>query len=593
MQGDRRGGLSTADLFVLADLILLEIVSLLGNLLVARPGVDKQGAPYLLWVAAMSTGPLIQLVISMPRFASLRERYGTRLFLLDLLVVYGVVLSPLRLQGSAGLPMASTLILFRGRTRRLLLAGQVAAIVAIDLFFWPANAMGKSHPGMLHWLIDAVGVCLEVYGVTRFAQLTTTLRETRQAAVEAGLAVERLRAGRDVHDLLGLSLTSIILRLELAIRRRKRGEDASAEFAEIAALTDRALAEVRTVATGEPVTSLAAETASARSALTWAGIRAEIDLAGPELEPAADAALALVLREAVTNVLRHSRATRCVIRLTTANGRPRLEISNDGAPLESRSGGTGLGNLTARLAPLGGQVTVCRDGEWFRLTADLAVCRRERPSLGGVAWAIGVMSALAVLGYLDPEYWQNTPAAAALADMTVMALGVVLISHIATGTRLRPLSLAVLLTAGITPALLGLRVAYTLAFAGAAVLFMVGGRLGWALSAAIAITGSVVYGGGPAEIATSLMGYAFFQTLMYALFRLAGLVEELTEARAELARISIVRERLRFGRDLRDRLGSGLFAVARHTAAHNPGQALAHARATSEEIRAIARGEGP
>ncbi len=183
----------------------------------------------------------------------------------------------------------------------------------------------------------------------------------RAKETESRLAVaeERLRFGRDLHDVLGRNLATIALKSELAVRlaRRERTEDAVAQMAEVQEIAQRSQREVREVVRGYRGIDLGAELIGARSVLEAAGIdcaTAAGDLTS--LAPPVQAALAWVVREAATNVLRHGDARHCSITLATSRTGTSLTIENDGAP-ESPSptrGGSGLAGLRERLAPLGG-----------------------------------------------------------------------------------------------------------------------------------------------------------------------------------------------------------------------------------------------
>ncbi|MFF5210050.1 histidine kinase [Streptosporangium sp. NPDC000396] len=611
----------TANIFVLANLAVLEMLTL-GNLIVPRPHVDKWAAPYLLWVAAMCAGPVVQVFVSLPRLAWIRERYGRRLFLLDLLIAYAPVLSPLRLHACAGFPMATTLIVFSGRTRWLLMSLQVTAAAAVELCFWPANSLGKPHDYVLYWLVDAGSVCLEVYGVTRFAQVMTALHGTRREVGLTSLAAERLRAGRDVHDLLGFSLTAITLKLEVARRALRGKRRATEELAEAATLTGRALAEARTVGAGEPLTSLAAETTSARTVLAWAGIDVHVTAAALPCGSDVDTTLALVLREAVTNTLRHSAATQCSITVTASGGAARLRVVNDGAgrrPAEGGAGGSGLRGLHGRVAAAGGEISTSREGDRFTLTATVPLVRARRLQLSwATSWATVILVLLHTMWFLDPFYWMRTPPGTAAHEVISTIVELALLIHLSRprpeGRRPRlrwPAFGALVLVGGVMPYVEFWGGIASSSMIAAATLTVVRGRVAWLFfGAALFISlpfGSHAAPDSPVDvalIATEIIVVGYFAMLDYGLFQLAWLVRELTEARTELARVTALRERLRFGRDLNDRLGSGLFAIsrlletARDLEAERPevaeeelAEALRLVRELSDDVRAIAHGD--
>ncbi|OKI08635.1 hypothetical protein AMK13_09180 [Streptomyces sp. CB02056] len=231
-----------------------------------------------------------------------------------------------------------------------------------------------------------------VYGMARLADLIAELRAARTELAELAVDRERLRFARDLHDLLGSSLSVAALKCQLVERLAvEHPERARAELAEVLALVRQAMADTRRLSSGDVRMSLAREARSAVAALRAAGIEVEADLDCEGLRPELDAVLATVLREAVTNLLRHSTARRCGIRAGRDDlGTVRLVVSNDGVPDETGDvpselgegpdepggvarepgGGRGIGNLTERLRSVGGRLTAERDGAgWFRLAA--------------------------------------------------------------------------------------------------------------------------------------------------------------------------------------------------------------------------------
>jgi two-component system, NarL family, sensor histidine kinase DesK len=212
-------------------------------------------------------------------------------------------------------------------------------------------------------------------------QLVRTMRELREArATVAHLAAteERLRLARDLHDLLGHSLSLITLKSELAGRMLPdRPGDAAQQVSDIEKVSRQALVDVREAVSGYRRPTLPAELASARSALTSAGISARLHV--PEtvdgLAPDAEGALAWALREAVTNVVRHSGAATCVVALATDAATATLTVSDDGrGPTDDHTPGNGLSGLSERLILAGGTLTTSRSGDGgFTLTAVVAV----------------------------------------------------------------------------------------------------------------------------------------------------------------------------------------------------------------------------
>nr|WP_281372157.1 sensor histidine kinase [Modestobacter versicolor] len=197
---------------------------------------------------------------------------------------------------------------------------------------------------------------------------------TRGVQLQLAVAEERLRFARDLHDVMGRNLSAIAVKSQLAgeLVRRARPEAAD-EVADIHRIAEESLREVREVVRGYRSTDLSSELAGARSVLRAAGVACTVqgvDDAGALPEPV-QAALGWVVREAVTNVLRHSRAAECGIVLTRADGEVRLTVTNDGVPGDAAGTGSGLAGLRERLAGAGGTLDAARHGDRFQLTATL------------------------------------------------------------------------------------------------------------------------------------------------------------------------------------------------------------------------------
>jgi two-component system sensor histidine kinase DesK len=198
---------------------------------------------------------------------------------------------------------------------------------------------------------------MALYGSARLVGILGDLFAARTGLVENALARERLRMSRDLHDLLGQSLSAVSLKGDLAIRLLS--SDPAAANREIESLTGvarSALRDMRAVARGEHDVSLPAEAGSAQAILEAAGIATRVAVALPGLSSAAGAVLAWGIREGTTNILRHSQATTAVITAGRADGLAWLEIVNDGAQPAS-GGGSGLAGLAGRAAALGGTAT--------------------------------------------------------------------------------------------------------------------------------------------------------------------------------------------------------------------------------------------
>ncbi|MFC0863800.1 sensor histidine kinase [Sphaerimonospora cavernae] len=216
--------------------------------------------------------------------------------------------------------------------------------------------------------------------VRRLRRLSALQAEAvRQAAAEA-----RQRLARDVHDLLSSRLWLASLKSELAYRRADEDSPTRAALAEVIESIRQAATDIRNVTRSYQEISLWSELTNARAVLTAYGTGCEVEASEVELAPELNAMLAVTVREAVTNVLRHSRASLCVIKMTLVemrgagevkgtNSRVCLSVANDGAgPLTAPGAGSGIHNLRSRAAELGGTVTTVIDPDgWFQLIAEI------------------------------------------------------------------------------------------------------------------------------------------------------------------------------------------------------------------------------
>jgi two-component system, NarL family, sensor histidine kinase DesK len=229
---------------------------------------------------------------------------------------------------------------------------------------------------------------LLVVGVRRMRALIAELREAREELARLAVNEERLRFARDLHDLLGHSLSLIVLKSALARKLLDRDPaGAGAELADIESVGRQSLVEVRQAVSGYRDQSLAAELDRARSALSAAGIDATVHMTGTPLPGEADALLGWAVREGVTNVLRHSRARRCEITVRHTVETAELQVTDDGVALNGAIGegaGSGLRGLAERMARAGGQLEAGpRAGGGFRLAIRLpaAATAPQEPAL--------------------------------------------------------------------------------------------------------------------------------------------------------------------------------------------------------------------
>jgi two-component system sensor histidine kinase DesK len=224
---------------------------------------------------------------------------------------------------------------------------------------------------------------LVVYGLSRLVSQVVQLHRARLDLARLAVANEQLRFSRDLHDLLGYSLSAITLKNELINRLIPiNPARASQEVGEVLVISRQALADVRRVASGYRSMSLTAEVASAKSVLTSAGVAAQVELDEEvnSLDPAVATVIATVVREGVTNLLRHTEAQNCRITARVSDGVVRVVMINDGLVAGYRDtsphSGSGLSNLRRRLEGLGGRLVVETQrqngpgGDRFQLVAE-------------------------------------------------------------------------------------------------------------------------------------------------------------------------------------------------------------------------------
>ncbi|WP_158715294.1 histidine kinase [Kitasatospora phosalacinea] len=229
--------------------------------------------------------------------------------------------------------------------------------------------------------VSALVTCTVVYAVLRLVRLVRELQQATAGLARAGVVAERLRAARDLHDLLGHGLAAILLKAELARRLVEADPPrCRAELADIGRLAERGRAELGALAGDGPRLMFGSELASAAAVLEAAAITVELE--EEPVPPETGAVLGVVLREAVTNVLRHSRAEHVRIAVSTAAGTARLEVENDGVPEGVTAPGSGIGGLSVRLAEAGGTLTAGPDDGWYLLRAEVPL-RTEAPLHAG------------------------------------------------------------------------------------------------------------------------------------------------------------------------------------------------------------------
>jgi two-component system, NarL family, sensor histidine kinase DesK len=219
---------------------------------------------------------------------------------------------------------------------------------------------------------------LGIMAVFALVRGNSELREAREELARMAVTTERERMARDLHDVLGHSLTTITVKAGLARRLLESGaaDRAADEVADVERLGRQALADVRSTVSANRVTSLAQELAGAREALRAAEITADLPRAVDDVPAERQQAFAHVVREGVTNVIRHSGASTCAVRLTPDS----VEVVDDGVG-GAAPPGNGIAGLGERLAAVGGRVEAGpAPGGGYRLRVECAPARRRDPA---------------------------------------------------------------------------------------------------------------------------------------------------------------------------------------------------------------------
>jgi two-component system, NarL family, sensor histidine kinase DesK len=258
------------------------------------------------------------------------------------------------------------------------------AVLAVSACYAALGWLTHATAGtILITLLPVVLIGLAMIGFRMQIMLTRELSQARETVAKLAANEERLRLARDMHDLTGQSLSLVTLKSDLARKMlsrlpQSRERDAAlSEVDDIGQVSRQTLRDIREAVSGYRRPTLAIEIITSRNALESAGIALDDDAAltlrSGTFDADAEAALAWCLREAVTNVIRHSGAKNCRVRLTQRDGEVSLEVSDDGHGLAgTTAGGSGLRGMSERLAAIGGRLSLGQagaSGRGFRLFA--------------------------------------------------------------------------------------------------------------------------------------------------------------------------------------------------------------------------------
>jgi two-component system, NarL family, sensor histidine kinase DesK len=274
-----------------------------------------------------------------------------------------------------------TLWIYVSAATGFVLPGQIATRAVLGVSACYALLAWLTHASMTTFLLNLLPVVLIGWAMAGFryqAKLVHELSLAKETVAKLAASEERLRLARDMHDLTGQSLSMITLKSELVsklLARLPGSKDRDAALREandISQVSRRTLHDIRDAVSGYRRPTLAVEIITARTALDAAGIHLDDDpdltLRSGTFDPEAEAALAWCLREATTNVIRHSGARTCRVRLTERDSELSLEVTDDGHGLEglaARPGtgpeatpGSGLRGMSERLTALGGRLSL-------------------------------------------------------------------------------------------------------------------------------------------------------------------------------------------------------------------------------------------
>lgn len=228
-------------------------------------------------------------------------------------------------------------------------------VIVLGLAMMAAVVLPLIFGNVLDWLFFLIIYPMVGGFIMLLRVLQGATEQRRSGARMLEIAEERDRVARDVHDVLGHSLTVITVKTELAERLIEVDpQRAKAEMAEVRSISRQSLAEIRATVAGLRVARLADEVESARSALEGAGITLRVVGEPSEVDPRHRITAAWALRECVTNVVRHSRARTCEVHLRPDG----TAVRDDGRGLRGASEGNGLRGLRERVAQAGGEVRV-------------------------------------------------------------------------------------------------------------------------------------------------------------------------------------------------------------------------------------------
>jgi len=324
------------------------------------------------------------------------EARRIRLLLIAAMFILGAVSLPFNTGGSSFFIYVMALLPFCVESTAVLVS--VMAIETVTLFteayFIHRNPLDFAITGFF-----AVVVGVSNLFVAQRKRADAKLRAAQEENAALAAVAERERIARDLHDVLGHTLSVIVLKAELAGRLMGRDDvRAATEIADVERTARTALAEVREAIGGYRAQGLRAEVDQARRTLDAAGVSLVCDSAPPQLKAREETVLSLAVREAVTNIVRHAHATTCTMQFATAvDGFASLEISDDGTSTITREG-NGLRGMRERVQELGGRFRIeASAGTKLVIEVPSEEQQQQRPHAGRAPLR-GVLDASRVVG---------------------------------------------------------------------------------------------------------------------------------------------------------------------------------------------------
>jgi two-component system, NarL family, sensor histidine kinase DesK len=353
-------------------------------------GPHSLSAPRLAFLAA-GTAVLIvltsRLVFPAPMVTQEPVPWAGLIGMVGLAVAILAVGGPKGSNWVAALVVASAAVGRSMPTVRLVVIGAAVCTAAGICVYLIQGTLNSSNS--VAFIAPPLAACF-AYSATRRIELVSKLRETRAELARMAVADERLRIARDLHDLLGHSLSLITLKAELAGRLLDSDpERAAHEIADLESVARRSLGEVRAAVTSYRQPTLTAEIAAARQMLAAAGMDCQVHAPASIVLPAAvDGLLAWTVREGATNVVRHSGARSVTITISLTDDEAAAEVADDGvgpswdgAHAPGEHDGSGLAGLTERVRKAGAEISAGEGprGKGFRLLVRVPAGRFSDP----------------------------------------------------------------------------------------------------------------------------------------------------------------------------------------------------------------------